>query len=365
MTASSAAGRGWPEKLCRALGGEMGGVLEVLEHSPDAMTLSEAVRGEDGRAVDMRLLYMNRKAREGQPDPDEAIGRLCSVLWPGMVSNGTFQACMRILDSGEGEQGDFHWTDGATYRPAGYEWRAVRVGGEVLLWVLRDVSDRLRREKAVMEVYERVVQSLTAATMARELGHEDVVATELAAALGAAKVLATRELPDLPEPVTAVSPSAPARVQAEGPVRTLICDDDPVIRQILRLALDGADGFTVVAEAGDGREAVAQAELLQPALVLIDLTMPVMSGAEAIPLVRRVAPDATVVVMSGLLAKSVATQVEGLGAAAYLEKGTPVREILERLSDLLGLPGPGGSHREGPSSDPPKVNSQVLGLDGP
>lgn len=203
-------------------------------------------------------------------------------------------------------------------------------------------------------MYERVVQSLTAATMARELGAEDVVDTELAAALAAAKVLATRELPALPEPTAAVSPSAPARVQAEGTVRTLICDDDPVIRLMLRLALEGADRFTVVAEVGDGREAVAQAGLLQPDLVLIDLTMPVMSGDEAIPLVRRVAPDATVVVMSGLLETAVAPQVEALGAAAYLEKGTPVAVILERLSDVLGLPGPGGSRGEGPSSDPPR-----------
>lgn len=143
-TASSAAGSGWRDALRRALGGGVGGLLDVLEHSPDGMTLSEAVRREDGRAVDMRLLYMNCKAREGQPDPDEAIGGLCSALWPGMVSNGSFQACMRVLDSGEGEQGTFYWTDEATYRPAGYEWRAVRVGSEVLLWVLRDVSDRLR-----------------------------------------------------------------------------------------------------------------------------------------------------------------------------------------------------------------------------
>ncbi|MFP5326779.1 MAG: response regulator, partial [Acidimicrobiia bacterium] len=316
-------------------------------HSPDAMTLSEAVRREDGRALDMRLLYMNRKAREGQPNPDEAIGRLCSELWPDMVSNGSFQACMRVLDSGDGEQGEFFWTDDATYRPAGYEWRAVRVGSEVLLWVLRDVSDRLRREQAVAEVYERVVQSLTAATMARELGDEDVMATELAAALAAAKVLATRELPAVPAPKTAASPPPPARVQADGPVRTLICDDDPVVRRVLRLALDGAYGFTVVAEAADGREAVAQAELLQPDLVLIDLTMPVMSGDEAIPLVRQAAPDTTVVVISGLLENAVAPQVEALGAAAYVEKGTPVRVILERLRDVLGV-------APGPSPDPLK-----------
>lgn len=75
--------------------------------------------------------------------------------------------------------------------------------------------------------------------------------------------------------------------------------------------------------------------------------MPVMSGDEAIPLVRQAAPDTTVVVISGLLENAVAPQVEALGAAAYVEKGTPVRVILERLRDVLGV-------APGPSPDPLK-----------
>ena len=70
----------------------------VIESLPDAMTLSTAVRDAAGRAVDMRLDYMNAKAREGQPDAQAAIGGLCSELWPGMVENGSFAACMRVLD---------------------------------------------------------------------------------------------------------------------------------------------------------------------------------------------------------------------------------------------------------------------------
>ena len=76
----------------------------------------------------MRLRSMNALARTGQPDPDDAIGGLCSELWPQMVVNGSFAACMRVLDSGVPEGGNFWWTADQQYRPAGYWYRAVRIG---------------------------------------------------------------------------------------------------------------------------------------------------------------------------------------------------------------------------------------------
>jgi diguanylate cyclase (GGDEF)-like protein/PAS domain S-box-containing protein len=117
----------------------------VLARFPDAVTVSAAVRDADGRARDMRLLYLNDAAREGQPDPEAAIGALCSELWPQMVLNGAFAACMRVLDGAAPESGEFWWTESATYRPLGNEYKAVRVGPDLLLWVLRDSADLARR----------------------------------------------------------------------------------------------------------------------------------------------------------------------------------------------------------------------------
>ena len=118
---------------------------------PDATTVSTAVRNAQGRAVDMTLDYMNAAARTGQPDPAGAIGSLCSELWPQMVRNGSFAACLRVLDNGEPESGEFRWTEEATYRPAGYDYHAVRVGPDTLLWVLRDSTARLRRADLLSE----------------------------------------------------------------------------------------------------------------------------------------------------------------------------------------------------------------------
>ena len=131
--------------LGAAIADECALLRAVLARLPDAVTVSEAVRDASGRAVDLRLLYLNDAAREGQPDPDAAIGSLCSELWPQMVVNGAFAACLRVLDGAAAEAGEFWWTESATYRPLGNEYKAVRVGDDLVLWVLRDSTDLARR----------------------------------------------------------------------------------------------------------------------------------------------------------------------------------------------------------------------------
>mgnify|MGYP001340581883 CR=1 FL=1 len=155
----------------------------VIESLPDAMTLSTAVRDAAGRAVDMRLDYMNAKAREGQPDAQAAIGGLCSELWPGMVENGSFAACMRVLDTGATESGAFNWTESDTYRPAGYDYRAVRVGEDTLLWVLRDNTERLRQEWALAESEARFRAAFEAAPAGMALITADARIAEVNASL--------------------------------------------------------------------------------------------------------------------------------------------------------------------------------------
>jgi PAS domain S-box-containing protein len=130
----------------RALGGEI--VAATLESFPDAVALSRAVHDAEGRIIDMRLVWMNQAARARQPDPDAAIGGLCSLLWPQMVVNGSFAECMKVLTTGEPAAGEFHWTEGSSFQPAYYDYKATRIGADLLLWVLRDSSDRLRKTLA-------------------------------------------------------------------------------------------------------------------------------------------------------------------------------------------------------------------------
>ena len=70
------------------------------------------------------------------------------------------------------------------------------------------------------------------------------------------------------------------------PLRILIADDHPVVRDGLAAILNKQPGMTVVAQAGDGLEAVEQFRLHQPDVAIVDLRMPEMGGAEVVATVR-------------------------------------------------------------------------------
>ena len=127
-----------------------------------------------------------------------------------------------------------------------------------------------------------------------------------------------------------------------GAAGVLICDDNESVRMLLTVILDSSPGLQVVGEAADGNEAIVAATRLQPDVIVLDLAMPNRSGLEAIPELRRVAPDAQIIVFSGFASTSVAEQVLALGAATYLEKGaTPdviVATIEAALANAPGLP---------------------------
>jgi DNA-binding NarL/FixJ family response regulator len=83
-----------------------------------------------------------------------------------------------------------------------------------------------------------------------------------------------------------------------GPVRVLIVDDHAVVREGLRHVLTAAEGFSVVGEAANATEALGLAETVRPDVVLLDLTMPGMSGLEAAAELRRRASGVRILVLS-------------------------------------------------------------------
>jgi len=112
--------------------------------------------------------------------------------------------------------------------------------------------------------------------------------------------------------------------------RILVVDDHPLTRQAL-MSLLAQSGFEVVGEAESGEQAITLARDLQPDLVLLDLTMPGLSGVDALPFVREAAPDAEVVVLTASEdEESLLGAIKG-GAAGYLLKSEPSERIVEFL----------------------------------
>ena len=78
------------------------------------------------------------------------------------------------------------------------------------------------------------------------------------------------------------------------PIRILIADDHTLMRQGLRQLCEGMGGFTVIAEAEDGVQAVGLARTAQPDVILMDIVMPEMDGVEAIrQIIRETPPPAS------------------------------------------------------------------------
>ena len=83
-----------------------------------------------------------------------------------------------------------------------------------------------------------------------------------------------------------------------APLRVLLVDDHPIVRDGLRWLLDSAGGLKVVGEAGDGETAVRLAADLRPDVVLMDLAMPGLDGVEATRRVKAASPETAVLVLT-------------------------------------------------------------------
>lgn len=129
--------------------------------------------------------------------------------------------------------------------------------------------------------------------------------------------------------------------------RVVLVDDTEDLRQLMRIALRRA-GYEIVGEAGDGAEGIEVARAEDPDLVVLDLSMPVMDGLEALPHIRSSCPDATIVVMSGFGAGQMTERALARGADGYLQKGAPLSDVVSYLGDALGRRG--GTAASGPAS---------------
>jgi DNA-binding NarL/FixJ family response regulator len=112
-----------------------------------------------------------------------------------------------------------------------------------------------------------------------------------------------------------------------APIRVLVCDDVEAFRALMRYTLQEDPGIEVVGEAADGVAAIGAAERLQPDVVLLDLTMPVLDGIDAIATLLERAPGTRVVALSGWGADRMAQAALDQGAVAYLEKTDDVQAI--------------------------------------
>lgn len=111
------------------------------------------------------------------------------------------------------------------------------------------------------------------------------------------------------------------------PIRVLVVDDHPVVRQGLRSFLDSREGIEVVGEAADGESAVAEAARLRPHVVLLDLAMPRAGGLEAIGAIRRGGEGPAVLVLTSFAGDDQVVPAVRAGASGYLLKDVAAADL--------------------------------------
>jgi DNA-binding NarL/FixJ family response regulator len=118
-------------------------------------------------------------------------------------------------------------------------------------------------------------------------------------------------------------------------MRVLLADDHTLVRAGIRTLIEGLDGASVVAETGDGLEAVDLCERLRPDVVLLDVTMPGLNGLEAAPRIARVSPGTKILVLSMHASEGYVAQALRAGVHGYLLKDAAATELEVALRAVL------------------------------
>jgi CheY-like chemotaxis protein len=118
-------------------------------------------------------------------------------------------------------------------------------------------------------------------------------------------------------------------------VRILVADDNAAIMRVVKRILQARPGFEVVGEACDGRHAVTQAQALKPDVIIINVTMPRMSGFEAATRIRCCLPDCAIVILSSHKDQQFIAEARKAGANGYVAKSDADRELVQAVESAV------------------------------
>lgn len=113
--------------------------------------------------------------------------------------------------------------------------------------------------------------------------------------------------------------------------RILLADDHNVVRKGLKLLLESQPGFTVVAEAADGRQAVEQAEATSPDVAVLDIAMPNLNGIEAAQRIVSQQPNTSIIILSMHSDEGYVLRALKAGAKGYLLKDSAEGDLIEAI----------------------------------
>jgi DNA-binding NarL/FixJ family response regulator len=117
-------------------------------------------------------------------------------------------------------------------------------------------------------------------------------------------------------------------------VRVILADDHTLVRSGIRSLLEGA-GIDVIGEAADGQQLVTMAAMLDPDLVFVDVSMPIVNGIEAARQLRQQSPDLKIVMLSMHTEPQYVNEATAAGANGYVLKDSAFRDVLDAIEVVM------------------------------
>ena len=133
---------------------------------------------------------------------------------------------------------------------------------------------------------------------------------------------------------TAESENISSERDNAGPIRVLLADDHTILRAGLRMMLSVQPDIEIVGEASDGRQAITEAQRLQPDVILMDITMPELNGIEATRQVKKLLPETRVLVLTMHENEEYLFQVLRAGASGYILKEAADTELISAIRSV-------------------------------
>jgi HlyD family secretion protein len=130
-------------------------------------------------------------------------------------------------------------------------------------------------------------------------------------------------------------PRAEDRGKDTKRIRTLVVDDSPNARHAICYFLETQENIEIVGVAGDGQQALAQVEALQPDLVLMDMQMPEMNGLEATTQLRKLFPDIRVIIVTLYDSPESRTACRDSGAHGFVAKNRLHQDLPEEIQRIF------------------------------
>ena len=120
-------------------------------------------------------------------------------------------------------------------------------------------------------------------------------------------------------------------MMTKKPIKLFLADDHTIVRQGLAKLLDGNLDMQVIGEAENGREAVKKVQELNPDVVLMDISMPLLNGIEATRQIRKMAPQTKVIILSMHSQDRYISELLSMGASGYLLKDASGGDIIKAI----------------------------------